>query len=146
MSALPTDATPSGTTVFHDKMCRTASRRFLSRSLDACARTTARAQACNVKCPNTAQETSGVDTRAQVLRRERKHQVVEASGKSRMQSQRQLRGPDWAFWVFCLALHHHQWTGTTPAFVVMIATYDSVLIAQSTGTVGTVKQRQCVVR
>ena len=63
-SALHNDATPSRTTVFHAKMCRTAWRRFLSKSPDACARTTARAQACNVKCPNTAQETSGVDTRA----------------------------------------------------------------------------------
>ena len=54
-SALHNDATPSRTTVFHAKMCRTVSRRFLSKSPDACARTTARAQACNVKCPNTAQ-------------------------------------------------------------------------------------------
>ena len=44
--------------------------------------------------------------------------------------------------VSCLALHHHQGTGTTPALVVMIATHDNVLIAQSAGSVGTNKQRQ----
>ena len=51
-----------------------------------------------------------------------------------------------AFWVSCLALHHHQGTGTTPALVVMIATHDNVLIAQSAGSVGTNKQPECIFR
>ena len=38
-----------------------------------------------------------------------------------------------AFWVYCLALHHHQGTGTNPALGVMIATHDSDLIVQSAG-------------
>ena len=85
--------------------------------------------------------------RARVLRRERQHLVVEASGKSRMRSQRHCEAfLHCAFWVSCLALHHHEGTGTTPALGVMIATHDSFLIVQSAGRDGTVKQRQCIVR
>ena len=88
-----------------------------------------------------------MDTRAQVKRRERKHLVGEASGKSRMRSQRHCEAIlHCAFWVSCLALHHHQGTDTTPAHVVMIATHDSVLITQSAGSVGTNKQPECIVR
>ena len=98
-----------------------------------------------IPCPNSAQESSRVDTPTQVLRRERKHLVVEASGISRMRSQRHYEAfLHCAFWVFCLALHHHQGTDTTPAISVMTATHDSVLITQSAVSVGTVKQPECI--
>ena len=91
----------------------------------SCARTVVasacKRAACSVICPNTEQDSRGADTWAQVLRHERKHLVVEASGKSRMRSPRHNETfLHCAFWVFCLAIHHHQWT-------TRIATHDSVL-------------------
>ena len=79
-----------------------------------------RVPACSVICPNTEKESSGADTWAQVKRHEREHLVVNASDKSGMRAPRNCEAfLHCAFWVFCLALHHHQGTGTTSDLVVM---------------------------
>ena len=142
-SALHNEATPCRATGFRAKMCHTASRHCLSLSPDACARTTVHLQACKATCPFTTKESNGTETCAQVLRHERKHLVVEVSGNSRVRSQRHydifLHG---AFWTFCLALPHHQSIVITPALAVRIATNDSDLIAQTAGSVATI--RTCI--
>ena len=124
--------------------CVTASRHCLSLSPDACARTTV---PCNATSPITSKESSGIDTCGGVLRRERKHLVVEASGKSRMRAPRHCEAfLHCAFWVFCLALLHHHSIVMPRALVVMIATHDSNLIVRGAMIIGTNKQPECIVR